>query len=121
MPSTYDIWQKAHRDEVLRIVRGGNVSPAKTLGADGRCCGRKPLEYRRTGTLFCTRCDREYAIGTGAQQSNWGWRAVPGGFVPGDTSVGAAVSSTVFTKTLDQSKARAAVKAATDGMRRRFP
>lgn len=55
------------------------------LDAKGRCCGRKPLDYKR-GLLtpsskphkFCTRCDREYDRVTGEQTENWAHRKCPG-------------------------------------------
>jgi hypothetical protein len=41
------------------------------LDEHGRCCGRKPLEYKTGGRHFiCIRCDREYKP-TGAQRPNW--------------------------------------------------
>lgn len=44
------------------------------LDIDRRCCGRKPLEYRRPPHLFCTRCAREYDVESGDQQPNWAWK-----------------------------------------------
>lgn len=54
-----------------------------TLDQRGRCCGRKPLTYRRPapGYLFCDRCDASFTL-DGKQQPNWAWLAVPGGFWP---------------------------------------
>lgn len=45
------------------------------LDNKGRCCGRKPIEYKRYGGhhLFCHRCDREYNPLTGIQQANWAY------------------------------------------------
>lgn len=40
----------------------------------GRCCGRKPIPYKRTGHLFCPRCDRAYGIESKTQINNWAWR-----------------------------------------------
>lgn len=49
-----------------------------TLDAKGRCCGRKPMVYRRTGHLFCPRCCAQFSLG-GEQQANWAWHALPDG------------------------------------------
>jgi hypothetical protein len=49
------------------------------LDDKGRCCGRKPLVYKRPRLhLFCPRCDREYDA-NGQQQANW---AYPDGVHP---------------------------------------
>ncbi len=40
----------------------------------GRCCGRKPIVYKREPHLFCWRCDRAYNPETGEQIANWAWR-----------------------------------------------
>lgn len=56
--------------------------PAKELDANGRCCGRKPLVYKRLHGhhhLFCDRCNAAYDP-SGHQIENWGWKSVPGGF-----------------------------------------
>lgn len=43
------------------------------LADRGRCCGRKPLEYKTGGRrFFCHRCSREYAP-SGEQQPNWAY------------------------------------------------
>lgn len=52
------------------------VTAAAELGEDGRCCGRKPLTYKRDGRLFCTRCCRGYAILTGEQIGNYFWEPI---------------------------------------------
>lgn len=55
------------------------------LDDKGRCCGRKPLEYKRDGHKFCPRCDRAYDIATGEQITNWAWLKKPDGeFHPTD-------------------------------------
>jgi hypothetical protein len=48
---------------------------------DFRCCGRKPLHYKRGLTttlkrpqLYCTRCDAAYDPTTKAQLENWAYR-----------------------------------------------
>lgn len=46
---------------------------------NGRCCGRKPLLYKRgdgwapRGHYFCDRCDRCYDAKTFDQLVNWAW------------------------------------------------
>lgn len=58
-----------------------NPSPenlAGRLDAKGRCCGRKPLVYKRPiHHLFCFRCDRDYDP-TGQQIENWAFKKCPG-------------------------------------------
>lgn len=46
-----------------------------TLDDKGRCCGRKPIEYKRYAGhhFFCTRCDREYDPITLKQRPNWAY------------------------------------------------
>lgn len=45
----------------------------KTLDAKGRCCGRKPLVYKRPRAfLFCQRCNREFTP-DGKQVQNFAW------------------------------------------------
>lgn len=53
------------------------------LDERGRCCGRKPLVYKRDAKLFCPRCDRAFDLSTGEQVANWAYMADPGdrGFV----------------------------------------
>ena len=48
------------------------------LDDKGRCCGRKPIRYKRSGRLFCSRCDREYLIETGEQVESFAWKRVSG-------------------------------------------
>lgn len=68
------------------------VHPPHTLDADGRCCGRKPIEYRRSPQLFCARCDRAYDPATKAQRPNFAWVAVEGGFALSQVSASAKVT-----------------------------
>jgi hypothetical protein len=55
------------------------------LDDKGRCCGRKPLFYKRGWNHrgphhFCTRCSREYTE-AGEQRENFHWKEVtPGVF-----------------------------------------
>lgn len=58
------------------------ISPARKLDDKGRCCGRKPLVYKRERKRFCPHCNRAYGLETGDQIPNWAWLAVEGGFVP---------------------------------------
>lgn len=57
----------------------GDVSAAMTLDDKGRCCGRKPLTYRREGHRFCPRCDRSYHLIFNFQKDNWAWKRQPDG------------------------------------------
>ena len=50
------------------------AAPAQSLDERGRCCGRKPIPYKRPLRYFCPRCDRRYGP-DGLQQSNWAWTA----------------------------------------------
>lgn len=47
------------------------------LDDKGRCCGRKPIVYKRDGQKFCPRCDRAYDLEDGYQITNWAWRRSP--------------------------------------------
>lgn len=54
------------------------------LDAKGRCCGRKPIDYKGGGwnsprkpMKFCDRCCREFDRVTGEQTANWAWRQCP--------------------------------------------
>lgn len=55
------------------------------LDDKGRCCGRKPLEYRGTHTTsegphrYCPRCDRAYELDEPFQINNWAWKKGPDG------------------------------------------
>ena len=44
-----------------------------SLDEKGRCCGRKPISYKRDRHLFCDRCDRRYDMDTHEQVENWAW------------------------------------------------
>jgi len=51
------------------------------LDEKGRCCGRKPIDYKggawnspHRPQKFCPRCDRSYDRETGEQIENWAWR-----------------------------------------------
>ena len=57
------------------------VMPPKSLDSAGRCCGRKPMVYKRPHRLFCPRCDAEYNPATGRQQANWCYLAEGDGFI----------------------------------------
>ena len=49
------------------------------LDDKGRCCGRKPIDYKGRGSSpekphkFCDRCDRAFDRVTGEQIENWAW------------------------------------------------
>lgn len=51
------------------------------LDEKGRCCGRKPIVYKRDHHLFCTRCNREFNPDTHEQIVNWAWLLADGEFV----------------------------------------
>ena len=64
-------------DDGRPIIRAPRV-----LDAKGRCCGVKPIVYKRpTHRLFCVRCSREYSP-QGEQRPNWAWLRITGGFTP---------------------------------------
>lgn len=51
------------------------------LDDKGRCCGQKPMNYKRSPEAyrFCGVCYRAYDS-AGEQIVNWAWRKVDGGF-----------------------------------------
>jgi hypothetical protein len=49
------------------------ITTRKSLDDKGRCCGRKPLVYKRPPHLFCIRCDAAFARDTGMQIPNWAY------------------------------------------------
>ena len=61
---------------------------ARCLDPLGRCCGRKPLSYKRGhpphihgAFLFCFRCDRAYDTESLCQIENWAWQKAGEDFV----------------------------------------
>lgn len=56
-------------------VSGGEGSVAHRLDDKGRCCGRKPIDYKSWNLgaphKFCSRCNRAYDRITGEQIGNW--------------------------------------------------
>ena len=51
------------------------------LDSKGRCCGRKPIVYKRYPHLFCCRCNRGFDPVTQEQIVNWAWvRLADGSF-----------------------------------------
>lgn len=40
----------------------------------GRCCGRKPIIYKRDKYRFCDRCSRAFRLDRPEQIANWAWR-----------------------------------------------
>lgn len=48
------------------------------LDEKGRCCGRKPIDYkgswRSIPQKFCPRCCRAFSRETGEQIDNWAWK-----------------------------------------------
>lgn len=76
----------------------GDVSAPQRLDDYGRCCGRKPLIYKREGHRFCDRCCRSYHLHQDFQIDNWAWkRRVDGQFeyVTGKTRIGATLGAKV--------------------------
>lgn len=59
-----------------------SIHKPQALTNDGRCCGHKPLRYKRVGGphFFCTSCKRAYALDNARQIQNWAWRRLDGGF-----------------------------------------
>jgi hypothetical protein len=66
------------------------VFEPKSLDAQGRCCGRKPIHYKtRNGFqrvkdphFFCVCCAAEFDM-DGAQRPNWAYRkSADDGFIP---------------------------------------
>jgi hypothetical protein len=47
--------------------------PAWQIGDKSRCCGKKPIVYKRDGYLFCCRCGRSYDLESGRQISNFSY------------------------------------------------
>lgn len=57
-------------------------APPVGLDDKGRCCGRKPIAYKRPAPhQFCSRCCRDYDM-AGKQISNWAWKGDGWGFRP---------------------------------------
>lgn len=59
------------------------------LDSKGRCCGRKPIDYKGGAwnsparpQKFCARCNRSYDRTTGAQIENWAFVRDGEGFIP---------------------------------------
>uniref|UniRef100_A0A6M3LEZ0 Uncharacterized protein n=1 Tax=viral metagenome TaxID=1070528 RepID=A0A6M3LEZ0_9ZZZZ len=44
------------------------------LDEKGRCCGRKPIVYKRDPYRYCPRCDRAYDLDEDRQIPNWAWK-----------------------------------------------
>lgn len=49
------------------------VVAARSLDEKGRCCGRKPISYKRPPRLFCDRCHAAFSPETGRQVPNWAY------------------------------------------------
>ena len=49
------------------------------LDAKGRCCGRKPVIYKRPPSRFCCRCNRSYDYEENQQIANWAWKQLADG------------------------------------------
>lgn len=76
----------------------GDISAPQTLDDKGRCCGRKPLMYKRENHRFCDRCSRAYHRYQDFQIDNWAWKRCADGqfeYVTGPTRIGAALTAKV--------------------------
>lgn len=58
------------------------IMAPRTLDDKGRCCGRKPIVYKRPPHLFCPRCRASIDPSTGRQIPNWAWYEAGAGFAP---------------------------------------
>lgn len=56
------------------------MATPKKIDPKGRCCGRKPLHYKREPHLFCCRCNAAFDVTTGEQIANWAYRKTSDGF-----------------------------------------
>jgi hypothetical protein len=73
----------------------GDLSAPMILDEKGRCCGRKPLTYKREGHRFCDRCSRAYHLYNNHQIDNWAWKQLrPSGqfeYITGRSRIGRAM------------------------------
>ena len=63
------------------VLYARDVWPCHHLDDLGRCCGRKPLTYKRDKYRVCLRCGRAYHLEENKQIENWSWKQVDDGFV----------------------------------------
>jgi hypothetical protein len=49
------------------------ITAPKTLDDKGRCCGRKPIVYKRPHHFYCDRCDAAFDPSDGKQVPNWAY------------------------------------------------
>ena len=64
-----------------RIPASTMLLTPKRLDDHGRCCGRKPLVYKRwPAHLFCSRCEAAFDTATGQQIDNWAYVRVGDAF-----------------------------------------
>ncbi len=68
-------------------------APRAKLDSAGRCCGRKPLVYKRPHHLFCSRCDRSFDPITKQQIVNWAWECRDGCWLKVYPDAGTEISS----------------------------
>ncbi len=52
----------------------GPIVDPMMLDSSGRCCGRKPIVYKRPPHRFCPKCDRSYHLDRNEQISNWAYQ-----------------------------------------------
>ena len=64
------------KETVASFDSEGLLFKARTIDPKGRCCGRKPIHYKRDGGphLFCPRCSRAYDVDSGHQIPNWAFK-----------------------------------------------
>ena len=62
------------RNEHGAVIEHSRWLPSE-IDEAGRCCGRKPILYKRPPRMFCSRCGREYSP-DGKQVSNWAFSRV---------------------------------------------
>lgn len=61
----YNAWVAERQPATMRVA---------VLDDKGRCCGRKPLVYKRPHHhFFCTKCNAEIDPQDGMQRENWAW------------------------------------------------
>ena len=66
---------------ISTLGEGNGEMNQSRLDEKGRCCGRKPLVYKRPLSSICIRCSRAYDPSTNLQIENWAWKRVGTEFV----------------------------------------
>jgi hypothetical protein len=69
-------WKNKHG----ALMRRQRFAPSR-LDEHGRCCGRKPISYKRPSPYFvCDRCGRHYGP-DGVQRASWLFKSVEGALI----------------------------------------